>query len=205
MAARNGDVTLLLCVCGRTAWDLAGRVQGSADIPLSPVGREEVAEAVARADTTHLSAIWCAPDEASRETAKLVAEPADCRIRASEDLREVNLGLWEGSLASELTGRFAKAYRLWREDPLAVTPAEGEALADAQERLRRCLGRIVDKSGKGARAIVLRPLMMGLLKCSLTGEPASRLFEVMASQPQCEFITLRRADLSILRKEASVP
>jgi broad specificity phosphatase PhoE len=195
---------VLLCRSGRTAWELKGRVQGSSDIPLAPAGRDDIRQALAEVDASKLISVWTAPDEASLETAKLIASDSRCKIKPSEDLREVNLGLWEGSLREDLTGRYAKSYRLWREDPSAVTPAEGEPLVDAQARLARALEKIADKGAKSPKALVLRPVLLGLLKCLLTGEPTTRLWELMESQPQCEFITIRPQDLSKLREEASV-
>ncbi|MFG0251600.1 MAG: histidine phosphatase family protein [Phycisphaerales bacterium JB038] len=204
MAARNGETTLLLVRSGRTAWDLGGRVQGSSDIPLCPEGRAEVEAALAEADLEKAHCIWAAPDEGSQETAQLLARLVGCKIKTSYDLAEMDLGLWEGSLRKDLLERFAKSYGLWREDPTAVTPAEGEPLPEARGRLLRVLEKIVERPTKSPKAMVLRPVMLGLLKCCVSGEPASRLWEVMATQPQCETITVRPSDLFSLREEASV-
>ncbi len=205
MTARNGEMLLLLCRSGRTAWDMSGRVQGSSDIPLSDEGRTDVRQALAQIHTADLASVWTAPDEASRDTARLLADASGCKVKTSDDLREINLGLWEGSLAADLTGRYAKSYRLWREDPSAVTPAEGEPLLEAQQRLARVLEKILDRPGKSPKALVLRPVLLGLLKCRLAGEPTARLRELMESQPQCEFIRIRPGDLAKLREEAPVP
>ncbi len=204
MAARNGAITLLLVRSGRTAWDISGRMQGRSDIPLCPDGRDQVEEALAQAEVGELACIWSASDEGSLETAHLLAAQSGCKIRSSNDLAEIDLGLWEGSLQGDLMDRFAKSYGLWREDPTAVTPAEGEPLLEARLRLLRVLEKIVEKPAKLPKAVVLRPLMMGLLKCCVAGEPASRLWEMVDSQPQCETIAVRPTDLTSLREEASV-
>jgi hypothetical protein len=50
-----------------------------------------------------------------------------------------------------------------------VHPPEGEALCDADRRLRACLQKQVARNGTRAIGVVLRPFSLALLRCALEG------------------------------------
>ena len=110
--------TLLLVRHGATDWNLAGRLQGATDVPLSDAG---VAQATALRPLVagwQPSAVVASPLSRAAETARLLeAGPV------------VGLGAWEGMTSAEL-GDDARA---WRRGELV--PPGGEAPADARDRI----------------------------------------------------------------------
>ncbi|MCK4872322.1 MAG: histidine phosphatase family protein [Phycisphaerales bacterium] len=197
MAEKRAEIQLVLCRAGRTQWDLEDRLQGDSDMPLAEAGRHEVEDAVASFADAAIGVVYAPEDTGAQETAKIIAAHAECKLKTSAKLAEVDLGLWEGSLETDVCDRFTKAYRLWRDDPSAVTPAEGEPIEDAQRRLITAVAKIVDKAGKSTPAVVLRPVVLGLLKCRLTGEPTSKLWSLVEAQPVIEVVTVRPGDLDL--------
>jgi 2,3-bisphosphoglycerate-dependent phosphoglycerate mutase len=88
--------TLILARHGETDWNRDLRIQGSSDVDLNPVGREQ-AQALARelADI-ELDAIYSSDLSRARETAEVVAAKHGLEVRLDARLRERSFGSWEG-------------------------------------------------------------------------------------------------------------
>ena len=85
--AKTSTFRLLLIRCAQTEWDAVGRLQGSDDLPLSEQGRawaSGLGERLA-SDEDALpkpGLVLHAPDEASAETASILAGPSKARTKA---------------------------------------------------------------------------------------------------------------------------
>jgi broad specificity phosphatase PhoE len=89
---------LLLIRHGPTEWNVAGRIQGRADIGLSPAGRAEVRSW--RLPAAFAEARWVAsPLRRARETAALLT---DRPVVLEPCLIEMDWGAWEGLLRADL-------------------------------------------------------------------------------------------------------
>lgn len=166
--AKTQTCRFLLMRTGPTEWDEAGRLQGSVDLPLSAAAQKGIGEQAAMLGTAELAVVLCGPDEASQQTAEVVAAQTGCNAKVVDGLREINLGLWEGMLTSEFERRYPRVCRQWLEDPAGVMAPEGESLEEVQERVVTALGREVERYRKvGAVGVVLRPFVWGLVNCRL--------------------------------------
>ncbi len=162
--AKAQDIHMLLVRASGTAWDEAGRLQSETDLPLSQAGREDVAGLCASLNGQRLGAVHTAPDEASVETAEALASRCGGRVRPLDALAEPGIGLWEGLKESELTERYAKAYRQWLEDPSSVQTPEGEEFDEASERILGAVGRALEKAAKDPVSIVVRPMAHAIIR-----------------------------------------
>lgn len=168
MSKSDGDLVVWLVRAGSSDWDEAGRVSGASDLPLCEAGRAEVEGILTRVNGEGLSLIVSGPDEASIATADLLSKSKGGRVKVSEDLGEISLGLWEGLLTSDLESRYPKVWKQWLENPDSVVAPEGESLSESEHRLTEALARMLEKS-KGPVAVVLRPLAFGLIGRALSG------------------------------------
>lgn len=175
--AKDAGIRLLLVRSGPTAWDAGGRLQGAADLPLSETGRTETETFVRSLGRVTLATVYCAPDEASIETAKLIAGSGRRlagRVLALPELADPHVGLWEGLRQDELEERYPRAWGQFVEDACCVTPPEGETIESLHARLMPVLARAVARARAGSRVcVVLRPLALGVLRCRLNGLPLS--------------------------------
>lgn len=196
--AKRSEIELLLVRSGRTDWEDQGRVQGHADLPLTESGRGALVanlnHLLGVSDGLALTAVVTAPDEASRETARLLAERTGAKVRVSDNLGALNLGLWEGLPDEQLTERYARSYRAWREDPASVNPPEGEAFVVGQVRVLTALARSLEKA-TGPLGVVLRPLEYGLVRAVIAGEPTSKLWRLVEDGPLTERVTVDPASI----------
>ena len=148
-------------------WYEAGRLHGR--LELSPTLR---CTQRAHAWTSELHAadigkIFHAPDDLSRDIARLTATRLDVPTKLDTGLREIDLGLWAGLTEDELKTRYHKTYRQLHDAPLSVEPPEGEDLADAAKRISGALQKRLKKNGTSTIGLVLRPFALGVARCLL--------------------------------------
>jgi broad specificity phosphatase PhoE len=105
----------------------------------------------------------------------MVGKRFGLRLRDRPELAELNMGLWEGLPRDELRRRFATVFPQWEEQPLSVTPPEGESLQETIERAKPALRKILRRNRDGTVAIVLRPFIMQIISGLLHDEEAAAI------------------------------
>jgi broad specificity phosphatase PhoE len=197
--ARPGDeATFLVVRAGRTCWDEAQRVQGKTDLPLTRRGRDDVLAALEAAPSLipqRLAIVYCGPDEASEQTAQLVAERFGGKVKVLDELVGWDFGLWHGLHEDELASRYATSWERWVEDPTTVTPPNGERASDVQERVAEALRLAAHKAQCKPVAVVLRPLQLAMLTRLLRGEPMHHLWTLAYQAPAMARVALDRQAL----------
>jgi broad specificity phosphatase PhoE len=158
---------------GETIWDPQQRVDSLAGVPLSDDGRLCI-ERVGKELTPHQpTVIYASGAEAERETADLLARQLGVKIRTDSRLDGFDFGLWQGLTNSDIKHRQPKLYKQWLEAPSGIRPPGGESLAEAQQRICQAVRDILKKGKKKekdkseAPILVLRPVVLGVLRCRL--------------------------------------
>ncbi|OAB62182.1 hypothetical protein AY599_14650 [Leptolyngbya valderiana BDU 20041] len=195
--ATPSEVQLLLVRCSRTEWDENGRLGGDCDLPACKAWGEELTAALRDQDLSAITGILTSPDEASSQTAHHIGKLTDRKVRTIDDLREIDLGLWEGQRMDELKDRFPGAFKQWKEDPASVVAPEGESFADAEIRLLNALAKGLDKlNGKGRNvAVVVRPMAFHVLLNRLQGRDVVEGWDSTAAGPKLASLRVRRDEI----------
>jgi len=168
--------TLYVIQTGRTTWEDEQRLDSAAGAPLTDEGARNV-ERVARELTNHgLSAVFASEGEAETQTAWLVGQALSLKVHKHNGIREFDYGLWQGLTVEEIKRRQPKVFRQWTEAPASVRPPGGETLEEAQQRLREAVRSIIKRHRNDPVLLVLRPILLGLLRCMLAGENAQGLW-----------------------------
>jgi probable phosphoglycerate mutase len=117
---------------GQTAPNVAGRLVGRVDPPLTETGREQVAAIVGAVASAQPVRILTSPLARARETAAILAEGCGgVPVEVDERAVEIDYGDWDGRRLDELPpGEFAR----WQADA-AYRPPGGESLADVGRRV----------------------------------------------------------------------
>jgi len=194
--AKAAHSRLLLVRSGRTEWDLLGRVQGAADLPPAKAGLEAIQVELATLGGQALNAVVTAPDEASRTTAKMLAEATGAKkVVVNQDLAEMALGLWEGLRYEELEGRYCRAGRLFLEDPSGVMAPAGEAMESYAAKLQGGLAKVLGRYRAGsAVGLVVRPIALGLIRCLLNRADVCELWSMLKDRPDTEWYQITKND-----------
>ncbi|QEG33253.1 histidine phosphatase family protein [Bythopirellula goksoeyrii] len=182
-------LNILLIRTGQTDYDTQGRIQGTIDLPLSDEGRQKVAGLAGELSQIPVEAIFAGPGVATQQTAELVADFLNQKVKSNKNLRNLDLGLWQGMLIADVKSNQPKVYRKWLENPETVCPPEGETLQAAQERLQDVVAKLSKKHKEGTVAFVVPEPLASILVHVLRDADFGNLWQSCCqSRPAWELI-----------------
>ncbi len=133
---------LLLVRHGLSEWNLAGRWQGWADIPLAAEGEAQVLQAGPAVAGLGLTAVVHSGMLRSERTAQLLAEGlAIDVVEAEPGLKEYDAGEWSGLTRPEIERGWPGALDAWFQGHLPATPG-GESREAFAQRLLDSVHRV---------------------------------------------------------------
>ncbi|MDD4267776.1 MAG: histidine phosphatase family protein [Pirellulales bacterium] len=185
-------VQFVLIHPGSTDYRQQKLVQGRLDVPLNAEGNNEVAQLIERLRPLGLEAVYTSEGQPAAQTAETIAEAFELKCRKLDRFENLNLGLWQGMAVEEIRRKQPKVYRQWQESPECVCPPEGEMLADADERVRSALARLVKRHKDGTIGVVASEPLASLVRRYFTHGPLGDLwkaalqaggFEVFSTEP----------------------
>ncbi|MFY0691568.1 MAG: histidine phosphatase family protein [Paracoccaceae bacterium] len=160
---------LFLLRHGETEWNLERRLQGRLDSPLTEKGRLQASRQADILLHTSLPAnirAYSSPQGRARATAALALDPLGLVPDFEDDLREIDLGLWQGLCWDDIARRwpdlFARADSFFLR---SLEAPEGERHADIADRLARFLDNLQGPAVIVSHGVVLN-VLRGLL-CDL--------------------------------------
>lgn len=143
---------------GESVSNLEGRVQGQADIELSPLGHAQARQvadwarrlAASRSgDVATIREVWSSPLRRARETAAAIAAAIGLPVLLDEQLCELHAGIFQGHLWADLEQMFPDEVAQWRSgDPHYVIPG-GESRAQLAARGRAALESLAARDTLG--------------------------------------------------------
>lgn len=133
---------LILIRHGETEWNATLRYQGHAAIPLNERGRLQGRQAGKRLAHYRASALYTSDIVRAAETAGIVGQATGLQPRPMPELREIDVGQWEGLTPEELYRRYPDHMREFERDPARTVRLGGESYAQLQQRALRALQHI---------------------------------------------------------------
>jgi broad specificity phosphatase PhoE len=131
---------LLLVRHGETDWNRDGRFQGHADPPLNDAGREQARALADELAGERIDFVYTSDLVRARETAEIVAGRLGADVVARSELREIDVGEWEGLTWPEIEERYPEGARSWHEQGYGWK--SGETYDQLGERIVAALRRI---------------------------------------------------------------
>lgn len=151
--------TVVLVRHGETDWNVEGRYTGQADVPLNARGREQACRLAADLARESFDAVYTSDLSRARETADILASRLGLDVLVEPDLREIDVGCYEGLTREQRQGR------AW----------DGEARDEHAARVLGALERIAERH-HGRILVVVHGVCMRRVQESLGLEP-NGLFE----------------------------
>ncbi|MEQ8487022.1 MAG: histidine phosphatase family protein [Pseudomonadales bacterium] len=158
---------------GQTEWNVAGRMQGRLDSPLTERGRRQ-ADVHGRtlARDGGVDRLIVSPSGRTRATAELLNAHLAAPLRFEDALMERDCGAWSGLTIDEIASRHPEAWRGRLDDPYHHRPPEGENLPDMERRVAGLLDELL-AAGAGRVALVTHGVMSRVIvKRLLALDPA---------------------------------
>ncbi|MEL6107478.1 MAG: histidine phosphatase family protein [Planctomycetota bacterium] len=166
---------VLLVRPGATDFDEQGRMKGSLDMPLSPLGVEQAQTLAEELAEYQIKTIFTAPCESARETSERLAEQwrsagREAKIKVIEAFRNIDHGLWHGKLIDEVRRNHPKVYRQGAEHPEEFCPPGGESLVEAKARVLKALRKCVKKARDETAVLVIPDPLATVVQSLLSGD-----------------------------------
>lgn len=159
---------LLLIRHGETQWNRQERFQGSADIPLSDLGRAQARRLAEVLADKHLDAIYSSPLSRALDTANSVAAEHGLEVQVVDDLSELNVGQWSGKTWAEVRQIWPELEIKWRANPPASEPPPGgEEYTQFRRRCIDALDFIAGRHGETDQVAVV--CHGGVIRAVITG------------------------------------
>ena len=130
------------------------RYNGQTDVALTDVGMEQYHLLKERLAGTKISA--CYTSDLSRCTigAGIICEQLGIEPVARRELRELNIGIWEGMTWQEITERWPVEWQARLADLVNYRVPQGENLLDVQSRVMPVIEEIIERH-KGQEILVV--------------------------------------------------
>ena len=192
----NTDTVYLMCH-GDSRQDDVRRYIGQTDLLLNQTGVEQAKYWQRRLSSVSLYRIYCSNLVRSLETARIIAQDREIPVRPLPELREINLGAWEGLSVTEVRQRFPGEYERRGEDFPDYRPPNGESFSDLRRRIVPVFERIVSEM-EGNVLIVGHAGVNRTILCHVLGMPLANLFR-LEQQPGSLSIIVRKGTTFRLR------
>lgn len=132
---------------GQTEWNTEFRMQGLCDSPLTETGISGAASLGKELSALpeKISVCYVSPMPRAVKTAEIAIANAgyDIPVIVDPDLREMDLGSWEGMPRDEAAAKYPENFYFFRHDPDRYVPVNGgEYYTDVLARARRVLDRL---------------------------------------------------------------
>ena len=119
---------------GETDINAAGRLQGSMDSTLTPLGRRQARELGIASLTWGPAAVYSSPLSRARDVACEIESCTGLPVNIEPRITEMHMGALEGVTIQEMRDGWPDLYQGWRRDASSVTMPDGESLGDVQQR-----------------------------------------------------------------------
>lgn len=163
---------------GETEWNRTGRLQGNANVLLSPEGVRQARLLAEHAPFNTVNAIYSSDLSRAVMTAEILAERFNLPVIQKSGFRETNFGDWEGRLLSELASEAPDGFEKFFTKPDKVQPKNGETFLQCQARLMTALEEIVaDHDGQNI-IIVSHGAAIRLMLCAALSMPIRKMWAI---------------------------
>ncbi|MEM8642372.1 MAG: histidine phosphatase family protein [Cyanobacteria bacterium P01_G01_bin.54] len=105
---------------GQSTYNAEKRIQGRCDAStLTPLGQAQAQTVASALQGLAIAAVYHSPLQRATQTAQVIVKTLDGSppCVANENLREIDLPLWEKLTKQEVTAQFPQAYRQWKTEP----------------------------------------------------------------------------------------
>lgn len=139
---------------GQTVWNLEGRFQGWNDSALSEKGISNAKALRERLKDINFYEVYASPVGRAMTTAHIISGLEIDKIIPDENLREINLGSWQGRLVSEVEAEYPEEYNAFKYSPHLYKRSGSESYYDVQKRALISVNNVIAKHGNTDRNIL---------------------------------------------------
>jgi len=170
-------LTLYITRHGQTEWNVESRMQGWADSPLTQTGVDAAKQLGIRLQDVPLDAVYSSTSGRTIHTAQLIIGERDIPLIQKADLREINVGEWQGQVSRDIERDYAEQLKTYYERPSQYESTSGENFHILKERILRALEEISTAHPDGNVLIVTHGVVKKCLINHFSGADMDLLWE----------------------------
>jgi len=154
------------------------RYNGQGDVPLTAAGQAQFGLLQLRLQNKEIRAVYSSDLSRCLEGARTLGEPFGLEPVAVPELRELDIGAWEGQTWEELQHENPEEWQARLADIVNYQVPGGESLMGMAERVREALQPIIDRHPGEAILLVAHGGVNRVILLDAIGAPLDRLFNI---------------------------
>lgn len=159
---------------------------GQADYSLDQEGRDQIALWVPFLASKNIKTVWCGDLSRTRESTDIFIEELQAinatlpNVQIDPDLREINLGDFEGLSVEEVKTHYPGAWEARGKDLSGYRPVGGESFSDLSKRVMPIFSRIVQKAEETAEnfLIITHAGVIRVILANILGMPLGNIMRL---------------------------
>jgi len=130
---------------GETEWNVQNKATGQLDSPLTPKGIRQAHAIADRLLRLSFTTLYSSDLGRAVQTANIIAEACGKKVIFDPQLREWNMGIFEGLTVSEMHKKFPQDRQDYERIGFEYVIPEGESLRQCRDRSFRVLNAIAER------------------------------------------------------------
>lgn len=169
------------------------RFCGQIDPPLTRAGKRQAETWKASLIAIPFDSAYCSDLRRAEESARIILGGRKIACQPTPELREIDLGDWDGCAMSDIRRRFPEQWRERGRHIVSYRPPGGESFADLNRRVISFYGGIAAQAAKHV-LIVAHAGVNRVILCHVLGLPLSNLFRLAQDYSALNIIHHRKKD-----------
>jgi phosphoserine phosphatase len=125
-----------------------------------------------------IAAVYAGPGQAAEQTADALSTRLGLKTKTLESLRNLDFGLWQGMLISDVKTKQPKVYRQLQDQPETVCPPQGETIGAARQRAQAAIAKLQKKhKADAAVALIIPEPMLSIFRQVLRNDELGDLWQ----------------------------
>ena len=174
----NSATRLYLIRHGQVEGHEERRYNGHADVALTDLGVEQYHQLKDRLADTHISACYSSNLTRCRIGAGIICGQFGIEPVHRPELREVNIGIWEGLTWQEIQSRWPEEWQARLNDLVNYRVPQGENLLDVESRLMPVVREILERHRGQEILLVGHGGVNRIILLAAIGAPLASMFNV---------------------------
>ncbi|MFC4323017.1 histidine phosphatase family protein [Litchfieldia salsa] len=170
-------LTLYITRHGETVWNTQKRLQGWSDSELTENGINNAIALGNRVQEVEFDAIYTSPSQRTVSTANLIIGEREIPIIIDHNLKEINMGDWEGQTSSDIEENYSKEFYSFWNTPHLYHSINGESFDELRHRVLNSIISIQEKYSTGNILIVTHAVVIKTLMAFFKDYPLEKLWE----------------------------
>lgn len=180
------DKTIIYLVRhGQTEWNVEHKLQGHQDSPLTELGIKQAQWLGESLQNEQIDVIYSSSSLRALRTAELIRDKREIEIIESNDLREINLGIWEGKTQVQVKGLYPEQFHYFWNDPEKFNVQNSETFMNVSKRAINKLLQIISNHQGKSLLIVSHTVVVKLIMAYFEGRLMEDIWNPPYIHPAC--------------------